>query len=99
MMPDDAVGCVTDAGEITLNYVSPDVRLRGVSSALLKALEHRAMERGNETCRLTSTETARRFYLARGYSVDGPMEGKFGTKSSYPMSKRLTMDSLPRSEK
>jgi GNAT superfamily N-acetyltransferase len=90
-----AVGCVTGAGEITLNYVSPDARLRGVSSALLKALEHRAMERGNERCRLTSTETARRFYLARGYSVDGPMEGKFGTTSSYPMSKRLT-DSLPR---
>jgi GNAT superfamily N-acetyltransferase len=65
MMPDDTVGCITDAEEITLNYVSPDARLRGDSSALLKALEHRAMERGNETCRLTSTETARRFYLAR----------------------------------
>jgi hypothetical protein len=30
-----AVGCVNDAGEITLNYVSPDARFRGVSSALL----------------------------------------------------------------
>jgi len=94
-----AVGCVTDAGEITLNYVSPDARLRGVSSALLKALEHRAMEQGNERCRLTSTETARRFYLARGYSVDGAMEGKFGTTFSYPMSKRLMVDSLSRPEK
>src|ERR1700722_3999876 len=63
-----AVGCATDAGEITLNYGSPDARLRGGPSALLKALEHRAMEQGNERCRLTSTETARRFYLARGYS-------------------------------
>ena len=26
-----AVGSVTDAGEITLNYVSPDARFRGVS--------------------------------------------------------------------
>lgn len=94
-----AVGRVTDAGEITLNYVSPDARLRGVSSALLKALEHRAMEQGNERCRLTSTETARRFYLARGYSVDGAMEGKFGTTFSYPMSKRLMVDSLSRPEK
>src|ERR1019366_951048 len=34
-----AVGCVTDAGEITLNYVSPDARFRGVSGALLAALE------------------------------------------------------------
>ena len=28
-----AVGSVTDAGEITLNYVSPDARFRGVSSS------------------------------------------------------------------
>src|SRR5580704_17458920 len=34
-----AVGAVTDAGEITLNYVSPDARFRGVSGALLDALE------------------------------------------------------------
>jgi hypothetical protein len=29
-----AVGSVTDAGEITLNYVAPDSRFRGVSRAL-----------------------------------------------------------------
>jgi GNAT superfamily N-acetyltransferase len=55
------VGCVTDDGEITLNYVSPDARLRGVSAALLVDLEKRAIERGNAACRLESTETARRF--------------------------------------
>jgi GNAT superfamily N-acetyltransferase len=84
-----AAGCVTDAGEITLNYVSPDVRFRGISSALLGALEERAIERGNEISTLKSTETARRFYLERGYSEDGPADGKFGTTSGYPMSKRL----------
>jgi GNAT superfamily N-acetyltransferase len=42
-----AVGSVTDAGEITLNYVSPDARFRGVSRALLGALEARAIQRGN----------------------------------------------------
>ncbi len=83
------VGCVIDAGEITLNYVSPDARFRGVSTALLGALEARAKERGNKRCTLNSTETARRFYLARGYSEDGPPAGKFGTESTYPMSKRL----------
>ena len=41
-----AVGCLTDAGEITLNYVSPDARFRGISRALLVALETRAQERG-----------------------------------------------------
>jgi GNAT superfamily N-acetyltransferase len=88
-----AVGNVTDAGEITLNYVSPDARFRGVSMALLGALEKRAIERGNKRCTLTSTETARRFYLARGYSEDGPADGKFGTASGYPMSKHLALQS------
>jgi GNAT superfamily N-acetyltransferase len=85
-----AVGSVTDAGQITLNYVSPDARFRGVSRALLCALEARALERGNTRCTLTSTETARRFYRANGYVEDGLPVGKFGTNSSYPMSKLLT---------
>jgi GNAT superfamily N-acetyltransferase len=84
-----AVGSITKAGEVTLNYVSPDARFRGVSRALLGALETRAIERGNVRCTLTSTETARRFYLANGYVEDGLLAGKFGTRASYPMSKRL----------
>lgn len=83
------VGCVTDQGEITLNYVSPDARFCGVSTLLLKALERRARRSGNTRCTLNSTETARRFYLARGYSQDGPGLLKFGTSSAYPMSKCL----------
>ena len=50
-----AVGAVTDAGEITLNYVSPDVRFRGVSRAMLTALEARTLERGTDRCTLLST--------------------------------------------
>jgi GNAT superfamily N-acetyltransferase len=84
-----AVGSVTDAGQITLNYVSPDARFRGVSRALLGALEARARERGKTLCTLTSTETARRFYLANGYVEDGLPVGNFGTSSGYPMSKVL----------
>ena len=64
------VGSVTDAGRITLNYVSPDARFRGVSRALLSALEARAMERGNSRCTLTSSETAHRFYQSAGYVDD-----------------------------
>jgi len=85
-----AVGAVTEAGEIRLNYVSPDARIRGVSRALLKALEQRAAERGNQRCHLISTETARRFYLSAGYLEDGPPQGKFGTTPSNPMSKTLS---------
>ena len=40
-----AVGMVTEAGEVLLNYVSPDARFSGVSRALLKALEDRARAR------------------------------------------------------
>jgi hypothetical protein len=86
------VGCVTDSGEITLNYVSPDARFCGVSDALLGVLEARAIERGNKLCTLKSTETARRFYLERSYSEEGPADGKFGTTSGYPMSKRLVVE-------
>jgi GNAT superfamily N-acetyltransferase len=85
-----AVGSVTDAGEITLNYVSPDARFRGVSRALLGALEARALERGNARCTLTSTQTARRFYASNGYVENGSFPGKFGTSGSYAMSKSIT---------
>jgi GNAT superfamily N-acetyltransferase len=84
-----AVGSVRNEGEITLNYVSPKARFRGASTALLKALEGRAAERGNSHCKLVSTETAHRFYLARGYIDTGAPEGRFGTSSSYPMSKKI----------
>jgi GNAT superfamily N-acetyltransferase len=67
-----AVGSVTDAGEITLNYVSPDASFHGVSRALLVALEARAQERGNQRCTLLSTETARRFYRSAGHIENGP---------------------------
>jgi GNAT superfamily N-acetyltransferase len=84
-----AVGCITDDGVITLNYVLPDARFRGVSTTLLAELEKRAVERGNAMCRLESTETAHRFYRERGYSETGPAADKFGTNSGYPMLKSL----------
>jgi GNAT superfamily N-acetyltransferase len=84
-----AVGAVRNDGEITMNYVSPAARFRGVSTALLEALERRAKERGNTNCNLLSTETAHRFYLDRGYVGVGAPQGKFGTASSYPMSKKI----------
>jgi GNAT superfamily N-acetyltransferase len=87
-----AVGSVTDAGEITANYVSPDARFRGVSRALIHALEARAMERDNTICTLTSTETAHRFYQSCGYADNGPPAGKIGTIASYPMFRRIVAD-------
>jgi GNAT superfamily N-acetyltransferase len=86
-----AVGSVTDAGTIGLNYVSPDARFRGISRAMLQALEARAFERGNTKCTLTSTETARRFYRSNGYIEAGAPVSNFGTSSGYPMSKSLVV--------
>jgi GNAT superfamily N-acetyltransferase len=85
-----AVGAVKDDGEITLNYVLPDARFRGVSRAMLAALEATARDLDNEACHLISTETARRFYLSAGYEQIGVPEGEFGITSSYPMLKRLS---------
>ena len=89
-----AVGAVTDSGEILLNYVSPDARFRGASSAVLAGLEARAASRGAQQCTLISTETARRFYRARGYEDIGAPVRKFGMDSGYPMAKALSV--LPR---
>ena len=83
------VGAITSSGEITLNYVSPDTRFRGVSKAILNQLEARALELGHNTCTLTSTETARRFYLSAGYVQFGPPEPSIGKGSSYRMVKQL----------
>lgn len=84
-----AVGSVTDAGHVTLNYVSPDARFRGVSRAMIAALEARAMERGALRCTLDSTMTALRFYRANGYVETGPRPGGPGL-TGQPMAKSLT---------
>jgi GNAT superfamily N-acetyltransferase len=80
-------GCVTVAGEVLLNYVSPTARFRGASSALLAGLEAAAREKGNARCTLDSTVTAYRFYKARGY-LDA---GAPGVKHvlAFPMAKLL----------
>ena len=88
-----AVGSVTDAGEITLNYVAPAARFRGVSRALLSALEARAAERGNKRCKLTSTETAHRFYQSAGYRDDDAPTGRPGKRLGHPMSKQIVASS------
>ena len=84
------VGALTSTGEITLNYVSPDARFRGISRALLGALEGRARQQGNARCTLTSTKTAYRFYRDRGYTDDKSVRTKINT-SGHPMSKLLAL--------
>jgi GNAT superfamily N-acetyltransferase len=66
-------------GEVRLNYVSPHAQYRGASNALLIALETWLREIGVRHVKLTSTKTAYRFYLHRGYRDNGalkPCEGQ-----------------------
>jgi GNAT superfamily N-acetyltransferase len=83
------VGGMQRQGRISLNYVSPDARFRGVSKALMQALEAKASGIGLAACTLESTETARQFYLAIGYSENGPATTGFGVSVCYPMIKML----------
>jgi len=55
------VGLLSKAGEIKLNYVSPDARFRGVSSALIEAMEAEAQGLGVTRITLNGTATAHRF--------------------------------------
>ncbi len=84
------VGSVTSSGEITLNYVSPDARFRGISKALLRQLEARALGLGNDRCVLTSTETAHRLYRSAGYEDQGAPTVGFTGSPSYRMAKQLS---------
>lgn len=73
-----AVGMLVGNDEIGLNYVHPDHRFRGVSTALLAAMEGLMRRRGVTLGRVKSTVTAHDFYLARGWVDDGPLySGRF----------------------
>lgn len=75
-------------GKITLNYVDPACRGRGLSSALLAAMEAELAQVGVTTARLTATATARGFYLKHGWQAAGP--GRAGRWIvGYPMQKPL----------
>jgi GNAT superfamily N-acetyltransferase len=72
------VAGVSDTGHVTLNYVAPRARFKGVSKALLGAVERCAMELGCTMCTLESTTTAERFYRAAGYSESDQPKGVLG---------------------
>jgi GNAT superfamily N-acetyltransferase len=83
------VGAVSRSGHISLNYVAPQFRFRGVSKGLLARLEEEARKLGARTCTLSSTETARKFYRSAGYVADGPSARAREGVGGYPMRKRL----------
>ncbi|MCO5066963.1 MAG: GNAT family N-acetyltransferase [Rhizobiaceae bacterium] len=82
------IGGATEAGEITLNYVSPDARFQGVSKAILAALEGYLREKGQKRSTLSSTLTAHQFYCTAGYENAGEPQA-WGKLRSQPMAKTL----------
>jgi GNAT superfamily N-acetyltransferase len=75
-------------GTVTLNYVAPAARFRGVSSALLVRIAAELAAHGLAEARLDSTRTALAFYRARGWQDAGPPHTWAGMPS-FPMRKPL----------
>jgi GNAT superfamily N-acetyltransferase len=81
------IGGANLTGEIILNYVSPEARFMGASTAMLAWLEGWLRAQGHTEVRLTSSKTAHDFYLARGYADAEPPQPWRGTMVSQPMRK------------
>jgi GNAT superfamily N-acetyltransferase len=84
-----SVGGVANNGTITLNYVSPDARFRGITKAMLTALEAPAAALGNSVCTLESTKTALQLYISASYVESCPPTSGFPRGRGIPMTKAL----------
>jgi GNAT superfamily N-acetyltransferase len=83
------VAAMDESGQITLNYVSPDHRFRGVSKVLMERMEDVARGIGLEACTLESTQTALRFYQDLGYAITGHNDSLPRTGTQAVLTKRL----------
>lgn len=83
-----AAGCHDSRGVVLMNYIAPEHRLAGLSSAMLTYLEGAMRELGLSESRLVSTATARRFYEARGWQAYGELIPCMGVNGQ-PMQKQL----------
>ncbi len=82
------VGGISADGEVTLNYVHPDFRFRGVSRTMLDHLEEELTSLKISEGFLASTKTAHAFYLKAGWRNEGQFESSFGV-DGIPMRKTL----------
>ena len=82
------VGLLTKNGNLALCYALPEVRFTGVGKALLRAMESHAVQAGFNEIYLSSTATAKAFYLRNGFVQSGPSEVEFGIQA-FPLIKQL----------
>ena len=83
----------TSGSEIALNYVAPNYKGRGVSTAILKTLERILFDQGIRRAQLTSTATAHEFYRRAGWIDSGEPVESLGVLG-FPMEKALVLDTL-----
>jgi N-acetylglutamate synthase-like GNAT family acetyltransferase len=65
------VAAMLPSGRVTVNYVAPSARFRGVSKALVLTLEEEAESQQIQFCTLESSRTALQFYQKLGYIDTG----------------------------
>lgn len=82
------VGLLTKSGNLALCYTLPEVRFTGIGKALLRAMESHAVQAGFNEIYLSSTATAKAFYLRNGFVQSGPPEVEFDIQT-FPLIKRL----------
>lgn len=78
-----------EEGKIGLCYLAPEGLGQGNGSRILEALETQARLDGKSDVFLTSTATAKNFYLRHGFELDGESFLMFGVLA-HPMRKRLS---------
>lgn len=83
------VGGFTTAGDLILLYVDAQARFSGVSAALLDEIETRARAARLPRLRLTTSFTARRFFLERGYTIEEDEGDIFASGDGCELSKEL----------
>ena len=84
----NAAGCHDTRGVVLMNYIAPDQRLKGLSSAMLAHLEASMLANGLAEGRLVSTATACQFYKKRGWQAYGEQMPCMGV-AGQPMRKTL----------
>ncbi|MBI3776407.1 MAG: GNAT family N-acetyltransferase [Gammaproteobacteria bacterium] len=82
------VGLLTAKNEIALCYVLPEIRFTGVGKSLIRAMELHAVQTGLSKIHLSSTATAKSFYLRNGFMHSGDPEVEFGIQA-FPLTKQL----------
>ena len=83
------VAAVSATDGVLLNYVSPDYQYRSVSKALMAVSEDWLKQQGQFVSRLTSTATAKQFYVKLGYLSEGDAKTGRSGMPSFPMKKLL----------